>query len=298
VGKPTLTYPLLCLITDPNVSDLVTRVEAALSAGVNMLQLRGHSLPAADLYRLALILRPLCHHYETIFLINDRIDVGLAAGADGFQLGRRSLPLAVARQLIGEDYLLGASVHSCEEALVAESSGADFLLVGTIFASHTHPDEPPSGIDLLHAIRGNTHRGSCRLNKVMMWLPGSAQGPHHPSPHLRPLRDSVCSRYLIPSTHVSQGADPPVGIGGEGRGEGALRRSWWDAYLCHFRSWSGLAHKGHRSACPLLAVGGITQANARQVMQAGADGIAVISAILGSDNVKQAVSELRMSINL
>jgi thiamine-phosphate diphosphorylase len=207
VSKLTLTYPLLCLITDPEVPDLVTRVEAALSAGVNMVQLRGHTLPAAEMYRLALVLRPLCHHYQATFLVNDRIDVGLVTGADGFQLGARSLPLTVARQLIGEDYLLGSSVHSREEALVARAEGADFLLAGSIFASHTHPDEPPSGTYLLHAIK-----------------------------------------QILPT-------------------------------------------------CPLLAVGGITQANAGQAMQAGADGIAVISAILGSANVKQAVNELRTAIN-
>lgn len=207
MGKLTPTYPLLCLITDPEVPDLVTRVETALSAGVNMLQLRGHTLPAAELYRLALVLRPLCHRYRAIFLVNDRIDVGLVTGADGFQLGARSLPLTAARQLIGEDYLLSSSVHSCEEALTARAEGADFLLAGTIFASHTHPDEQPNGTDLLYAIK-----------------------------------------QTLPT-------------------------------------------------CPLLAVGGITQANARQAMQAGADGIAVISAILGSANVKQAVNELCMAIN-
>jgi thiamine-phosphate pyrophosphorylase len=203
MSKPTLTYPVLCLITDPAVPDLVTRVEGALSAGVNMLQLRGHTLSAAELYRLALALRPLCHHYRATFIVNDRIDVGLAIGADGFQLGARSLPLAVARQLIGEDYLLGASVHSYEEALAAKADGADFLLAGTIFASHTHLGEPPCGTDLLQAIK-----------------------------------------EALPT-------------------------------------------------CPVLAVGGITEANARQVMEAGADGIAVISTILGADNVKQAVSNLQ-----
>lgn len=206
MSKPTLTYPVLCLITDPVVPDLVTRVEVALSAGVNMLQLRGHALPAAELYRLALVLRPLCQRYQATFIVNDRIDIGLVTDADGFQLGARSLPLAAARKLTGEDYLLGASVHSCEEALVAEASGADFLLAGTIFASHTHPGEPPCGTDLPHAIK-----------------------------------------QALPT-------------------------------------------------CPVLAVGGITQANARQVMKAGADGIAVISAILGADNVKHAVSELRMAM--
>ena len=206
MSKLSLTYPVLCLITDPEVPDLVTRVEAALSAGVNMLQLRGHSLPAAELYKLALILRPLCQRYRATFIVNDRIDVGLVTGADGFQLGARSLPLAAARQLIGENYLLGAAVHSCEEALTAEASGADFLLAGTIFASRTHTDEPPVGTDLLYAIK-----------------------------------------RILPTF-------------------------------------------------PLLAIGGITQTNARQVMQAGADGIAVISAILDATNVKQSVSELRRAI--
>ena len=208
MSKPTLTYPVLCLITDPAVPDLVTKVEVALSAGVNMLQLRGHTLPAAELYRLALTLRPLCQHHRTTFIVNDRIDIGLATGADGFQLGARSLPLAVARQLIGEDYLLGASVHSCEEALAARAGGADFLLAGTTFASHTHPSEPPCGTDLLYAIR-----------------------------------------QALPT-------------------------------------------------CPVLAVGGITQANAGQVMEVGVDGIAVIGAILGADNVKQTVNELLMAIGL
>lgn len=211
MSKLTLTYPVLCLITDPDVSDLAARVEAAVSAGVNMVQLRGHTLSAAELYRLALVLRPLCHRYRAVFIINDRIDVGLVTGVDGFQLGARSLPLAIARQLVGEDYLLGVSVHSCEEALSARAGGADFLLAGTIFASHTHPDEQPCGTDLLYAIRKEA-----------------------------PCRD--------------------------------------------------------RSVCPLLAIGGITQENARRVMQAGADGIAVITAILGAANVKQAVNGLRTAI--
>lgn len=208
MSRLTLTYPLLCLITDPNIPDLVTKVEVALSAGVNMMQLRGHSLPAAELYRLALALRPLCSHYQAAFLVNDRIDVGLAAGADGFQLGSRSLPLTVARQLIGEEYLLGASVHSCEEALAAAANGADFLLAGTIFPSPTHPGELPSGPVLLREIK-----------------------------------------RILPTY-------------------------------------------------PLLAIGGITPANARQAIQAGADGIAVITAILSAANVEQAVSELRSAINL
>src|SRR5258708_29851788 len=146
-----LPHPTLSLITVPAVPDLVTKVETALCAGVNMVQLRGHQLQAIELYRLALALHPLCQRYQAAFIVNDRIDAGLAAGADGFQLGTRSLPLAAVRLLVGEDYLLGASVHSCEQALAAGE--ADFLLVGTVFSSSTHPGEPPCGTGLLYEIK-------------------------------------------------------------------------------------------------------------------------------------------------
>lgn len=208
VSKLKLKCPLLCLITDPEVPDLVKIVETALSAGITMLQLRGHQLSAAQLHRLALAVGPLCQHYKAVFIINDRVDVGLAAGADGFQLGRHSLPLAVVHQLVGEDYLLGASVHSLEEARTAVASGADFLLAGTIFPSRSHPGGPTTGPSLLRGIK-----------------------------------------QILPTF-------------------------------------------------PLLAVGGITTANAGRAMAAGADGVAVISAILGAVDVTHAVRELRTKIGL
>ncbi len=201
-----LKYPQLCLVTDPEKPDLIQKVEQALAAGVTMLQLRGHTLSSAHLYTLASVLRPLCQKYQATFIVNDRVDVGLAAGADGFQLGTHSLPLIVARQLVGERCLLGASVHSQEEACAAVANGADFLLVGTIFASSSHPGEPTSGPQLVR-----------NLKRVSLTL-------------------------------------------------------------------------------PLLAIGGITSANAQQVVEAGADGIAVISAILDAPNIEHAVRELRTII--
>src|SRR5258708_35506965 len=98
-----------------------------------MVQLRGHQLQAIELYRLALALHPLCQRYQAAFIVNDRIDVGLAAGAHGFQLGARGLPLAAARLLMGEEYILGVSVHSFDQALVA-TEAADFLPVRTSFS--------------------------------------------------------------------------------------------------------------------------------------------------------------------
>lgn len=208
MSKPQLNAPQVCLVTDVHIPNLVERIEAALAAGITMLQLRDHQMTATELYALARKLRPLCQQYAALFIVNDRIDVGLAMHADGFQLSSRSLPLAIARQIVGPEYLLGASVHSLEEAYIAIANGADFLLAGTIFASHSHPDESTHGLELVGAIK------------------------------------------------------------------------------CEFPTY------------PLLAIGGITPDNARQVMNVGADGIAAISAILGVVDIEQSVRELRQAIGL
>ncbi|HZO71241.1 MAG TPA: thiamine phosphate synthase [Ktedonobacteraceae bacterium] len=206
MDKLRLVLPLLALVTDPAVPDLVARIEAALAAGVNMVQLRGHRLAARELYTLALSIQPLCRRYQAAFIVNDRLDVGQAVGADGLQLGSRSLPLSVARQLVGERHLLGASVHSRTKAQHALKNGADFLLVGTIYPSRSHPDEPGRGTHLVRAIK-----------------------------------------QALPSV-------------------------------------------------PIIAIGGITAANAAQVIEAGADGIAVISAILVAPDVEQATKALYAAI--
>jgi thiamine monophosphate synthase len=184
--------PQLCLVTDPTVPDLLARIKQALEAGITMLQLRCHSQPASYVYELAQALGPLCRQYGTLFIVNDRIDVALATGADGVQLGGSSLPPAVARMLIGPQRLLfqnpqtdrrnsenrlqaptppgpynsnrsiptmssgfalGISVHSLEQARTAIEQGADFLIAGTIFASRSHPDRPAAGTELLRQIK-------------------------------------------------------------------------------------------------------------------------------------------------
>lgn len=83
-----------------------------------------------------------------LVLVNDRADVALATGADGVQLPGRGLPFEAARRLLGEGALIGGSVHSAEEAAAAQP-GADFLLVGTVFASASHPGRAPAGTALL-----------------------------------------------------------------------------------------------------------------------------------------------------
>ena len=85
-------------------------------------------------------------------IVNDRADVALAAGADGVQLGESALPPAVARRIMGPNCLIGRSVHSLEGAAAAQAEGADFLVVGAMFPTTTHPGVSPAGPGLLRDI--------------------------------------------------------------------------------------------------------------------------------------------------
>ena len=86
-------------------------------------------------------------------IVNDRLDVALLSGADGVHLGQDDIPVAEARRLAGEDFLIGATAHNVQEALAAEAAGADYLGCGAVFATHTKKDTVPLGLDGLQAIR-------------------------------------------------------------------------------------------------------------------------------------------------
>ena len=119
--------------------------EQALAGGVDAVQLREKDLPAGELFALASRLRGLCRQYGAPFLINDRIDVALAVGADGVQLPVTSFAPADARLLLGPGALIGASTHSLSEARAAAAGGADFLVFGPIFDT---PSKRPFGTPL------------------------------------------------------------------------------------------------------------------------------------------------------
>ncbi len=150
----TLPYPCLCLVTDRSVcppEQLPARVAAAVAGGVDLVQLRDKELPGGALLALASRLRPVMPPHAHL-LVNERADVALAANADGVQLGEAALPTESVRPIIGADALIGRSVHSVAAAVSAAASGADFLLVGTMFATSSHPGAEPAGPDLLRRI--------------------------------------------------------------------------------------------------------------------------------------------------
>lgn len=204
---PRLPDRILCLVTDGRPGDCRQRldalagpVEAAARGGVNMVQVREKHLSARDLLRVASELRRITAG-RALLIVNDRIDVAAAAVADGVQLGEQALPIEAARAVGGDAVLIGRSVHSKAAALEAEDAGADFLVLGTVFPSRSHPGRTAGGLEL--------------------------------------VRDVTAAVHL-----------------------------------------------------PVIGIGGITAETAGQVIQAGASGVAVISAILGDPDPERAARRL------
>ena len=142
-----LPIPCLALVTDRTLCEdipLMDKVAQAVAGGVNMVQFREKDLPAGELLLLARRLRQVIGG-RALLMLNDRLDVALAAGADGVHLPERGLPVAEVRRLSGRDLLIGRSVHSPAEALRAQEDGCDYVQVGTIYPSHSHPEAPPAG---------------------------------------------------------------------------------------------------------------------------------------------------------
>jgi thiamine-phosphate pyrophosphorylase len=105
-------------------------------------QLREKDLPGRDLFLLAERFRALTDRYGALFLVNDRVDVALASGADGVHLGTASIPPGEARKLLGPGRFLGVSTHSSREVAEAEEGGADYATFGPVWAT---PSKAPYG---------------------------------------------------------------------------------------------------------------------------------------------------------
>lgn len=132
----------LYLVADPNHArgDLVNSVESALRGGVTMVQLRAKELTDREQLSLAITLRELCQQSDAAFIVNDRLDIALASGADGVHLGVDDLPLEVARELAGPEMIIGYSPETDEQLRTAAVRGADYLGVGPVFGTSTKSD--------------------------------------------------------------------------------------------------------------------------------------------------------------
>ena len=160
IPQPRHPLPRLYLLTDrhhTNQRPLASVLGQALKAGVRMVQIREKDLDARQLIDLDQHLIPLIKQHQGTVLVNDRVDLALALDADGVHLRSDSLPLPIARRVLGKNRLIGLSVHSAEEVRYAENEGADFVVLGPIFETPSKkPYGPPLGLHILEtACRGS-----------------------------------------------------------------------------------------------------------------------------------------------
>lgn len=200
----------LYVITDPRYGHgdaLRDRVAAAIRGGATIVQLRDKTATTRALIEQARALLTITRAAGVPLIINDRVDVALAVGADGVHLGVDDMPIADARRLLGPHAIIGGSPETPEDALRMQREGATYLGVGDVFGTPTKPD-----------------------------------------------------------------AGTPIGI-------------------------AGLQRIIALVDIPVIGIGGITPANAADVIRAGASGIAVVSAVMGAEDPAAAAQTLRRIID-
>jgi len=173
----------------------------AICGGAKTIQLRDKLQSKRELLPIAQQLKSLCAKHNVLFIINDYLDLALATDADGLHLGQDDLPISTARKLLPIDKILGCSTTTIDQAVAAESEGADYIAVGSIYPTISKETVKVVGLEIV-----------------------------------RQVRQAV--------------------------------------------------------ALPLVAIGGITKDNAAEVMTAGADSVAVISAILQAENIEEAARQI------
>ncbi len=129
------------------------RVKEIIANGATVIQLREKILPLRAFLKTALLMRKIIEP-PVLFIINDRIDIAIACQADGVHIGQEDMPLKIARQILGEDKIIGVSTHSIEQAQEAQKEGADYIAIGPIFSTSSKPNVgPPKGPQIISQIK-------------------------------------------------------------------------------------------------------------------------------------------------
>jgi thiamine-phosphate pyrophosphorylase len=150
---PSSLYTIADTLGRPELS-FVKLTEKILAGGARLIQLRVKDLPTHEYLHIAKEARALTRRRGALLIINDRVDVALAAEADGVHLGQEDLPLHAARKILGEKSIIGVSTHDEEQALAAEQGGADYIGFGPMFGTGTkETGYTPRGLEQLRIIR-------------------------------------------------------------------------------------------------------------------------------------------------
>ena len=174
-----LQNAVLYLVTSPE-DNLLEIVDAALQGGLNLVQYRDKQ--SDDNIRLALAqqLCQLCHQYNALFIVNDRVDLAVAVDADGVHLGQQDLPIALARQILGSQKIIGCSTTNPEEMQKAIAEGADYIGVGPVYKTPTKPGKAAAGFEYVRYAAANSPIpwfaiGGIDLNNLSNVLEAGAQ---------------------------------------------------------------------------------------------------------------------------
>jgi len=146
-------------ITDSQLTKngVMEDVKAALAAGARVIQYREKNAPSRRMYETALHIKTLCRASGAVLIINDRLDIALAAGADGVHIGRKDLPGDAVRRIMPAGMLLGVSAATVEQARRAMDDGADYLGAGPVFHTTTKEDaDPATGTGFITELRRMT----------------------------------------------------------------------------------------------------------------------------------------------
>jgi thiamine-phosphate pyrophosphorylase len=146
--RARLARSRLYFVTERVSEDLL---DAALRGGVDLVQLREKDLPDDELLAAAEPFRRACERHGALFVLNDRPDLVERCGADGVHVGQGDLSVDEARRIVGEDRIVGLSTHSREQ--MENTGSADYIGVGTIFATPTKPGNDAAGIELVRVAR-------------------------------------------------------------------------------------------------------------------------------------------------
>ena len=149
-------YPITATIDSLNL-DYQQQVEQFIEGGADLAQVRGTSIDDRELFEQLLRIRKLCDRNGARFIVNNRVDLALAAGADGVHLGQQDLPVSAARKLVGPDRIIGISTHNRVQFEAALDEDIDYVAVGPIFESPTKPgSHPVLGCRYLKEVRSRT----------------------------------------------------------------------------------------------------------------------------------------------
>lgn len=135
----------LYFVVEASASDRL--LDAALSGGVDILQLRDHDAPDDALLDAAERFRAACEDHDALFVVNDRPEIALQAGADGVHVGQDDLPPDAVRRLVGPELIIGLSTHAPEQFDAGLASAADYLSVGPVWETPTKAGRPAAGLD-------------------------------------------------------------------------------------------------------------------------------------------------------